>query len=82
MPDVLADPDFISGETGIVSEICVPLFDQGKVVGTLDIESSVSGELTADDLRVLEALGEYISLALNRSRLFREVSFNAIYSIC
>ncbi len=74
IPDVLHDPDFIRAGRNIVSEICVPLFDQQKVVGTLNIESTVAGELTPNDLRILEALGEYVSLALHRSRLFIEVS--------
>lgn len=73
VPDVLSDPDFISGQIDIVSEISVPLFDQEKVVGTLNIESTQPGELTVDDLRILEALGGYISLALHRSRLNAEV---------
>lgn len=39
LEDVRSDPTFLGAIEGIASEICVPLFDQGKVVGTLNVES-------------------------------------------
>jgi PAS domain S-box-containing protein len=74
--DVHADPDFLAAVPGITSEACVPLFDGGRVVGALNIESK-SFELTKADLRLLAALGEQIGLALGRARLYTQVREDA-----
>ncbi|MCS6941086.1 MAG: GAF domain-containing protein, partial [Roseiflexus sp.] len=34
--DVSADPDFLGAIDGVVSEVCVPLRDKGKVIGALN----------------------------------------------
>lgn len=60
-----------------LSEICIPLFDQGQLVGTLNVESGQGQTLTIEDLRVLKALGEYVSLAINRARLYQEIKESA-----
>jgi len=39
--DANADPDFIAAMEGIVSKVCVPLFDEGMVVGTLNVEQTL-----------------------------------------
>ena len=41
MENVNNDPDYIIASDDTESEICVPLFDQGKVVGIINIESTV-----------------------------------------
>ncbi len=74
--DVRADPDFLAAVPGITSEACVPLFDSGRVVGALNIESK-GFELTKADLRLLAALGEQIGLALGRARLYTQVREDA-----
>jgi len=74
--DVRADPDFLAAVSGITSEACVPLFDSGRVVGALNIESK-GFELTRADLRLLAALGEQIGLALGRARLYTQVREDA-----
>ncbi len=66
--DVRADPDFLEAVAGIVSEICIPLIDQGRVVGTLNIESQQ--ELTEGDLRLMVALTEHVNIAIGRARLY------------
>jgi GAF domain-containing protein len=47
--------------------VTVPLFDQGKVAGTLNVESIESVELTQDDLNLMGALSEHISIGERRS---------------
>uniref|UniRef100_UPI00397B8DF9 GAF domain-containing protein n=1 Tax=Salmonella sp. SAL4359 TaxID=3159880 RepID=UPI00397B8DF9 len=39
LEDVHSDPVFVGAISGIVSEICVPLFDQSQVVGVLNVET-------------------------------------------
>ena len=70
LEDVHASPDFIVAIQGIVSEICVPLFDEERVVGVLNVESKEGTLLDEEDLRLLEEVGERIGVALGRARLY------------
>lgn len=71
--DVRSDPAFLGAIEGITSEICVPLIDEGEVVGTLNVESTSGVELTGDDLRVMAALAEHVNVALRRAKLLARV---------
>ncbi len=70
--DVSGDPDFLEAMPGVVSEVCVPLFDHRRVVGILNVESVEGVRLTQDDLRLMVALSQHISLAIERARLYSE----------
>ncbi|MGQ9892378.1 MAG: GAF domain-containing protein [Roseiflexus sp.] len=67
------DPDFIGVMDGIVSEICVPLRDQNRVIGALNIESTDDMVLTEDDLRVMTELAEHVNVAIERARLYEQL---------
>ena len=71
--DVSKDPNFLAAIDGIVSEICVPLFDNDQVVGTLNIESVDGVRLTESDLELAIALSELISPAISRAHLYTEI---------
>jgi len=64
------DPDYLSAEDGIASEICVPLFDRDQVVGVFNVESKAQKALTNDDMRLMIALSEQVSIAIERARLY------------
>lgn len=68
--DTRLDPDFLEAIPGITSEICVPLMDEGQVIGTLNIESLADYRLSQDDLHLMVAIGEFVSIALGRARLY------------
>jgi diguanylate cyclase (GGDEF)-like protein/PAS domain S-box-containing protein len=70
--DVRHHPDFLEAMPGVKSEVCVPLFDRGGVVGVLNVES-VLDEFSEADLRLLSELGEHISIAIGRARLYKEM---------
>ncbi len=74
LTDVGSDPDFIAAIDGIVSEVCVPLLDQGSVVGVLNLESTAGVVLTAADLDLMRTLGAHIGNTIGRSRLYTEIS--------
>ena len=77
LEDVRSEPEFIYAIPGIVSEICLPLFDRGRAVAVLNVES-VGMKLTESDLRLMLALGEHLNLAIERARLYAEIRrFNA-----
>lgn len=67
-----ADTDFVEVIGGTKSMICVPLFKGGDVAGVYMIESP-DKVLTEYDLRLLTALGEHISIALERAGLYTDL---------
>ena len=71
--DVSVDPDYLGSVSGVTSQICVPLFDEGEAVGLLDVESVDGVKLTQNDLRVMVAVSEHVELALSRARLYARV---------
>jgi len=73
LEDVREDPAFLGAIEGIVSEVCVPLFDHGMVVGILNIESTGGVKLTEDDLRLMTALAEQVGGVIGRARLYTRV---------
>jgi len=72
LENVRADPEFLGAIEGIVSEVCVPLLDQGRVVGTLNVESIGGVRLSDADLQLMIALSEHVSVAIGRARLYSE----------
>ena len=71
--NIHADPDFVADDRAIVSEVCVPLWVQGAVVGVLNIESTCAASLAASDLDLLQALGTHVSAAIERVRLYSDL---------
>ncbi|MDP9364622.1 MAG: PAS domain S-box protein [Chloroflexota bacterium] len=71
--DGRADPDFLAAFEGIVSEVCVPLRDEGRVVGVLNVERTGGQVPEEADLRLMLALAEHVSVAVGRARLYAEV---------
>ena len=68
--DVTTDPDFLGAIAGVDSEVAVPLRDQGRVVGVLNVESSGGARLGGADLRLMVGLAEHVEEAIARARLF------------
>jgi PAS domain S-box-containing protein len=74
LEDVSADPEFLGALEGIVSEVCVPFFDEGRTAGILNVESDAAmGEA---DLRLMTVLGEHVSIAFSKARLYAEAREN------
>ena len=70
LPDARSDPDFLSGDPDVVSEIGVPLLDEGELLGILNVETSGEHRLDDDDLATMEIVGDRLAaaLALGRER--------------
>ncbi len=73
VPDVSSDPDYKAAFGGIQSEIALPLFDGGNVVGVLNIETRLGTVLDEADLRLMTAIAEQVSFALERSKLYHDL---------
>ena len=72
--DVRLDPRYVACERAVEvrSELVVPLLLQDRLVGVLDLESTVPHAFSAEHERLLNIMGSYIAVALENSRLFAE----------
>ncbi|HKG26029.1 MAG TPA: PAS domain S-box protein, partial [Thermomicrobiales bacterium] len=70
LEDVFADSAFLGAIGGITSEVCVAFFNEGRVAGILNVESTQGVRLGPDDLRVMTAVGEHLGLAVGRAQLY------------
>jgi len=66
IPDVGQDSGYRPAVDDVVSELCVPLHDGGRVAGILNIESRA--RLTALDCELLELFGAQVSVVLRNAR--------------
>ncbi len=73
LEDARAAPDFLGAIAGICSEVCVPLFHEGRVLGALNVESTRGVALTKDDLRLMREVGKSVGVALGRASLHSKV---------
>ena len=76
--DVRLDPRYLKSESDVEvrSELVVPLLRQDRLVGVLDLESTVPHAFTAEHERLLNILGSYVAVALENARLFEEAREN------
>ena len=72
VPDVSADPDYISGHSDHHSEMSIPLRRGERMLGVLDVASDIPDAFTEDDILLAKSLAEAIALALDNARLYAE----------
>lgn len=73
LEDVHSEPSFLGAVADLTSEVCVPLVDEGQVVGILNVESSAGLALGEADLHLITVLGEHVNIAIGRARLYTAV---------
>ncbi|HSL77344.1 MAG TPA: sensor domain-containing diguanylate cyclase [Candidatus Limnocylindrales bacterium] len=70
--DVATDPEYVSANADVTSEICAPLIVGGEFLGIVNVES-VGRRLDPTDLRlvtsVADSLATYVALGRERERL-------------
>ena len=76
--DASIDPRFSGAESiifhGIRSAMCVPLWNEGEVVGVVGVDSLMANNrFDSDDLDLLTALANYSAVAIQRARLHERV---------
>lgn len=70
--NVETDPDYVIGHEDVVSEICVPILREGRVLGVVNVEESRVGALKEDDLALLSVLSEQLAIASTNASLYKE----------
>jgi GAF domain-containing protein/HAMP domain-containing protein len=56
------------------SEMALPLFSEGRVVGVLDVQSEQSSAFKQDDINVLTTLANQVGIAIQNARVFEETN--------
>ena len=64
-----ARPDLVSAE-GIKGFVSIPLKAKDKVVGVLNVASHEAGRFGADDVSLLNSIGDYLGTAIEQARLY------------
>lgn len=62
----------LEGTGGLRSHASVPLFHHDRKVGILNVASNDWRELTDDELRLLNTVGDMLSIAIERAQLFAQ----------
>jgi PAS domain S-box-containing protein len=72
LTDAYVDLTLLETVEPITSVICLPLYNQGTVVGTLEVGSSAGWTLGESELRLMTMVSEYVSIAFERAYLYTE----------
>ena len=74
VPDVNKDPRYIPMNPETRSELIVPLFHKGRIIGVLDLEHTRTGFFNDEHQRTLTTMAAQVAIALENARLYQAVS--------
>jgi signal transduction histidine kinase len=77
VPDVTADPHYISVRTDIRSELAVPLLVEDALIGVLNVDSTRRDAFSAEDEELLVAIANQSAQVIQNSWLYQAVAHNA-----
>ncbi len=73
VPDVAQDPRYLPMNPETRSELIVPLFYKGRVIGVLDLEHTRPNFFNEEHERMLTTLASQIAIAIENARLYQAV---------
>jgi sigma-B regulation protein RsbU (phosphoserine phosphatase) len=73
VPDVRKDPRYLPMNPETRSELIVPLFHKGRIIGVLDLEHTRMGFFNEEHERVLTTLAAQVAIAIENARLYQAV---------
>ena len=73
VPDVRKDPRYVEMNPETRSEMIVPLFYKGRVIGVLDLEHTRTGFFNEEHERILTTLAAQIAISIENARLYQAV---------
>jgi signal transduction histidine kinase len=71
--DVALDPDYVVYYAKTRSELAVPLLDEGRLIGVLDVENDQDHAFDEEDMQALQALADMAVVALNNAEQYNEM---------
>jgi len=72
VPDIDEEPRYIPCRKKVKSLLAVPIFDQGKPIGVISVDSNQKAAFGREDLQVLETVAALAGDAIRNARLFQE----------
>ncbi len=73
VPDVLKESRYLPVNPETRSELIVPLFHKGRIIGVLDLEHTRTGFFNEEHERVLTTLAAQVAIAIENARLYQAV---------
>ncbi len=73
VPDVKKDMRYLEMNAETRSELIVPLFYKGRVIGVLDLEHTRPNFFNEDHERILTTLASQVAIAIENARLYQAV---------
>ena len=73
VPDVRQDARYVPMNAETRSELIVPLFHKGRIIGVLDLEHTRTGFFNEEHERVLTTLAAQVAIAIENARLYQAV---------
>jgi len=73
VPDVRKDPRYLAMNPETRSEMIVPLFHKGRIIGVLDLEHTRTNFFNEEHERMLTTLAAQIAIAIENARLYQAV---------
>ncbi|MBI4482696.1 MAG: SpoIIE family protein phosphatase [Acidobacteria bacterium] len=72
VPDVSREPRYVNARPSTRSEIAVPLFSKGKVIGAFNLESDRLNAYKRENLELLEAFASQAAVSIELARAHQE----------
>jgi sigma-B regulation protein RsbU (phosphoserine phosphatase) len=73
-PDVRKDPRYLEMNPETRSEMIVPLFHKGRIIGVLDLEHTRTNFFNEEHERMLTTLAAQVAIAIENARLYQAVT--------
>ena len=73
VPDVRKDARYVAMNPETRSELVVPLFHKGRIIGVLDLEHTRAGFFNEEHERVLTTLAAQVAIAIENAQLYQAV---------
>ena len=73
IPNVAEDSRYINARPETNSELAVPMINEGRVIGCINLESDRKNAFDAEDIAILETYATQASLAVERARLQQQI---------
>ncbi len=76
--DVRLDPRYVQFDTDVEvrAELVIPLLLQDRLIGVLDLESTVPKAFTLEHEQMLATMASYVAIALENARLYQDAREN------
>ncbi|RMF93132.1 MAG: GAF domain-containing protein [Candidatus Schekmanbacteria bacterium] len=72
--NVRKNPHYVEVAKEISSELAVPMFYEGKIMGVINVDSIHLNAFTEEDLELMTTLSNHASVAINNAKLFEKMS--------